>query len=167
MVYFISDGVFTKIGSTKNVNNRLIELQAGNVRKLSVLRTIEGGIDTERSVQKYFDKYLSRGDWYEIPIPEIISFVYNFNQNSKYSLHLNLLSQIKLTEFDLIDYKVWEYIVGLRKVKFRLTFIEVSMICSRRSYFKTKKKLIKLKLIIKADGKNTYRINTKYIKKRV
>ena len=39
MVYFITDGEYFKIGSSRNHEKRLLELQAGNPIKLSIFKT--------------------------------------------------------------------------------------------------------------------------------
>ena len=88
-----------------------------------------------------------------------------------YFKHSSLLTDIKLNEFGLVDYRVWESI--LTKVKSSHNAVEsggVFMrfklfedICSERSYFSTKKKLLDLKLIGKTPFKDYYILNPLYV----
>lgn len=70
-VYFISDGVFIKIGKGANPRKRLLELQTGNARKLNLLYLIPCKNDTaafrvERMLHENFEKYRLSGEWFEI-----------------------------------------------------------------------------------------------------
>lgn len=68
-VYFITTQSHTgiKIGFSKNVKNRLKQLQTANSEKLEVLYIIENAtMDTERFYHKYFSEvYNIKGEWYD------------------------------------------------------------------------------------------------------
>lgn len=72
MIYFISDGEYTKIGFVEgnDVQRRLAELQVGNARELTVLATINGGREEERIIHAVLDKLRIRGEWFRLSIPD-------------------------------------------------------------------------------------------------
>jgi hypothetical protein len=71
MVYLISDGRFTKVGSTYNLPKRLSSLQLANSDTLKVVGTIycQDPNWLERHIHKDLDskKLGIRGEWYNIP----------------------------------------------------------------------------------------------------
>lgn len=67
MVYFITDGIFTKIGVTQHIEARLVELQVGNARTLSVIRVFPGEFELERKAHSLFKPYRVKGEWFDIP----------------------------------------------------------------------------------------------------
>ncbi len=71
MVYLISDGRFTKVGSTYNLPKRLTTLQLANSDTLKVVGTIycQDPNWLERHIHKDLDskKMGIRGEWYNIP----------------------------------------------------------------------------------------------------
>jgi hypothetical protein len=71
IVYFITDGTFTKIGVTTDVDKRLKQLQTGNPNKLSVLLIIEGDYTIESLLHSHFYNYKKSGEWFEIPMEMI------------------------------------------------------------------------------------------------
>jgi biotin operon repressor len=66
MVYFITDGTFTKIGKADDVNKRLRELQTGNAKKLSMKLSIEGDEIEEKKLHKIFHRRRMVGEWFII-----------------------------------------------------------------------------------------------------
>ena len=73
MVYFITDGMFTKIGKAEDVNKRLRELQTGNAKKLSIKLCIEGDEVEEKKLHRIFERRRMVGEWF------IIDFDYDKN----------------------------------------------------------------------------------------
>jgi len=65
MIYFIKVDEYVKIGFTKNVNQRIKNLQTGNHRKLELLCEIEGGYYLEKQYHDYFQQYRQQGEWFE------------------------------------------------------------------------------------------------------
>jgi hypothetical protein len=67
-VYFITDGEFVKIGQAKEVHKRLVNLQVGNVKKLTLLKIIPTftPLSTERHFHELFSMKLVTGEWYDI-----------------------------------------------------------------------------------------------------
>lgn len=75
MVYFISDGDYTKIGFTSisDITVRLRNLQTSNPRELKVLWIIpEGSLELEKFIQEKFSSYRVFGEWFNIPRTELI-----------------------------------------------------------------------------------------------
>lgn len=81
MIYFIRAGAEgdVKIGTAANVSARLKEFQVGQARILTVIRTIEGGRETERWLHKHYAARHVRGEWFRfsdtmltiVPPPEL------------------------------------------------------------------------------------------------
>lgn len=67
MVYFISDGTFTKIGKADEPNRRLKKLQTGNVKELKLINLIEGDYEIESKLHEIFHRYRVRGEWFNLP----------------------------------------------------------------------------------------------------
>lgn len=101
-----------------------------------------------------------------------VSFNY-YKSLRGYFRHSIMLTDIKLQDFGLIDYRVWEWIlcnvksgrVPSESGGVILRYEKVKDLCSKRSYFKTKKKLIDLKLIIATPYKDYYVLNPEFIVK--
>jgi hypothetical protein len=66
LVYFIQRGTDgpIKIGSTLNLEGRLVQLQSSNAEKLHVLATSQGGRRLERELHKRFAKNRLVGEWF-------------------------------------------------------------------------------------------------------
>ena len=61
-----------KIGFTRNLAQRLADLQIGNPDVLVVYKTIENvTVKTEHRLHRYFEKYHIRGEWYSVT-PDMI-----------------------------------------------------------------------------------------------
>lgn len=72
-VYFITDGIFTKIGKADSPSKRLSEIQVGNPRPLSIVATLNGDPRLERALQRHFascGRHV-RGEWFRIEIWEL------------------------------------------------------------------------------------------------
>jgi len=65
-VYFISDGLGTKIGTSTDVEQRLRALQTANPRKLTLLGVLPGGKNLEKQLHKHFAHKRTRGEWFEL-----------------------------------------------------------------------------------------------------
>lgn len=88
-----------------------------------------------------------------------------------YFKHANILTDIKQQEFGLVDYRMWERI--LTKVKSSHNPVEsggVFMrydlfkdVCSRRSFFSSKKKFLDLELLIETPYKDYFLLNPLYV----
>lgn len=68
MVYFIGclENKVVKIGYSKNVENRLTQLQTGYPTKLSVFKVLDGDTDDEKFYHEYFSSYRIGGEWFEL-----------------------------------------------------------------------------------------------------
>jgi hypothetical protein len=68
MIYFIGDGHgHVKIGfSSCDSNLRLIQLQAGNPHKLTILASHDGDVIDERSIHRKFSRSRIRGEWFKL-----------------------------------------------------------------------------------------------------
>lgn len=67
MVYFITDGLFTKIGTTTDVDRRLSNLQTANARELKVALVFEGGLELEKELHSMMSKVKVRNsEWFRV-----------------------------------------------------------------------------------------------------
>ena len=99
-----------------------------------------------------------------------VSFAY-YKSLRGYFKHSILLTDIKQQDFGIIDYKIWERI--LTKIKssrnpvesggIYLNYKDYSDFCSERSYYKTRRKLLDLDLLLKTPFKGYYILNPVYI----
>lgn len=99
-----------------------------------------------------------------------VSFSY-YKSLRGYFKHSIILTDIKQKEFGIIDYKIWERI--LTKIRsgrnpaesggLFMKFEDYSDFCSERSYYKTRKKLLDLDLLVKTPFKNYLILNPRYI----
>ena len=69
--YFVTDGQFVKIGVSEGINRRMVEIQTGNPREISLiglfeLKTFHQALAAEHDLHKHFDKYHLRGEWFDI-----------------------------------------------------------------------------------------------------
>lgn len=67
MIYFITNGKNTKVGQTTDSENTLKRLQEGSDKALTLVNTLEGGIELETKCHFLFNAYRILGDWYELP----------------------------------------------------------------------------------------------------
>lgn len=88
-----------------------------------------------------------------------------------YFKHSTILTDIKQQEFGIVDYRMWERILTKVKsshnpVESGGVFMKYSVfedICSERSFYSSKKKMLELELIIKTPFKNYYILNPLYV----
>lgn len=68
MIYIVFDELSNavKIGTAKNVEIRVGELQIGNPRRLQLLASFEGGRAGERFLHELLDKYRLGGEWFDV-----------------------------------------------------------------------------------------------------
>lgn len=75
-VYFITDGEFIKIGISKSIQERLLNLQTSNAKPLFLLRSIECdsskyASNLERALHKHFQESRLCGEWFRLNWQEI------------------------------------------------------------------------------------------------
>jgi hypothetical protein len=63
MIYFITDGIFTKIGTTNCVERRISDFQVGNARELKCLAVVDGGAKEEWRIHRALSNR-KRGEWF-------------------------------------------------------------------------------------------------------
>jgi hypothetical protein len=107
MVYFITDGTFTKIGKADDVNKRLRELQTGNPKKLSVKLCIEGDEVEEKKLHKIFHRRRMVGEWF------IIDFDYD-KEFIQEIIDIKFSNKIKLNNEYLKDF-IRELVINKQK----------------------------------------------------
>lgn len=89
MIYVITDGYENyKIGTTKNIKQRVNSLRTGNAAKLTVLFTFEGDSKTEKAIHKELKAYRKSGEW----------FSYRQNDDEKFDFKLG--NFLKFLEMD-------------------------------------------------------------------
>ena len=69
-VYVITDGKFTKIGVSQNVEKRLKALQTSNASKLSIcgyveMNSVMQAYAVEKEVHRVYNKYRVKGEWFK------------------------------------------------------------------------------------------------------
>jgi DNA-binding XRE family transcriptional regulator len=65
MIYLISySDQYLKIGYTKNINKRLIQLQTSSPVKLEVLHLIDGNVTLEKELHLLFKDLRTQGEWF-------------------------------------------------------------------------------------------------------
>jgi DNA-binding XRE family transcriptional regulator len=65
MIYLVAHlDQFVKIGFTKNINKRLIQLQISSPVKLEVLHLIEGNVSLEKELHQKFKDFRVSGEWF-------------------------------------------------------------------------------------------------------
>jgi hypothetical protein len=71
-VYFATDGVYIKIGFSKNPKKRLITLNIGNSQQLYLLGYIDGDMNLEKQLHSKFK--LVHGEWFE-PTEDLLLYI--------------------------------------------------------------------------------------------
>lgn len=99
-----------------------------------------------------------------------VSFAY-YKSLRGYFKHSIILTDIKQQDFGIVDYKMWERI--LTKIKsgknpvesggIHLKYSDYSDFCAERSYYKSRKKLLELDLLLRTPFKGYYILNPIYI----
>jgi len=101
IIYLVSDGEFTKIGGTSyNLHKRLLELQTGNAKKLSILGSYPTlyMLQSERLVQNKYKSNNILNEWFSLDSSEISNIL---NKKEVYSnistpFELSLQSMINI-----------------------------------------------------------------------
>lgn len=95
MVYFISDGTYTKIGKSKNPLNRIKDLQTSNPNKLSFSYLFDVKDKYEQVLHKLFKQFKtnSNNEWFDLREVNIESIILGSLKNIPQFL------DIKLAEF--------------------------------------------------------------------
>jgi len=71
MIYFITDGTYTKVGYSSDIQKRLSTLQVGNARELRINHSCEGSRYREDFIQQRLKDKRVRGEWYDITDEDI------------------------------------------------------------------------------------------------
>lgn len=79
MVYFITDGEYTKIGRGKHIRPIINRINTSNPRKISLVALVEGHLDVQKKLHKEFQRQKVHGEWYEISIKQIFEVLHKFN----------------------------------------------------------------------------------------
>lgn len=99
-----------------------------------------------------------------------VSFNY-YKSLRGYFKHSIILTDIKQQEFGIVDYRIWDRILtGIKSGRnpvesggLYLRYKDYTDICSKRSYYKTRKKYLELSLILKTPFKDYYILNPAFI----
>lgn len=77
MIYFITDGRYTKIGKADDPEKRLKELQTGNPFPLTLIKSIDGSFEEESNIHKSLSIYRMNGEWFDFNCfdDEVIEFL--------------------------------------------------------------------------------------------
>jgi len=75
-VYAVRQGNYIKIGLSRNVANRLRELQTSSPEPLHLVGTFAGGRRLERLLHQRFADHRVRGEWFSLRIlPELLDML--------------------------------------------------------------------------------------------
>src|SRR5690554_1119401 len=68
MIYFITDGIYTKIGKSKDPYKRLKNLQTSNAKNLRFIYIFDIDDIYERKIHKLFKKYKTNtnNEWFDL-----------------------------------------------------------------------------------------------------
>ena len=99
-----------------------------------------------------------------------VSFSY-YQSLRGYFKHSIMLTDIKLHDFGIVDFKIWEWILSNIKssrnpvesggLYFR--YDKVKHLCKERSYYNTKKLFLSLNLLIETPFKDYFILNPMYV----
>ena len=158
MVYFISNGSGVKIGFSDNVDRRISEFQTGNDFELVLFGLMKGDMVLEKKAHSYFKEKKILGEWYDITQKEIcLFFIWNDFDIS------NILTKIKVANFTLIDYVLWDIIYLNKGSEFTMPYSKFENMFSERAFYKSKKKLLQLNMIKNIEASKKYTISGAYI----
>lgn len=62
------DRRFVKIGYTRDLQKRLVQVQHSCPFTLGILWQVEGGVDLETALHRRFKGYRRQGEWFEFPV---------------------------------------------------------------------------------------------------
>lgn len=88
IVYFLHAGKsnLIKIGFTKNLKERLAKLATGSPEPLTLLKTIQGTIQSEVALLAIFNSFRKHGEWFEMSA-ELINFIHSLQEDQIYLPH--------------------------------------------------------------------------------
>lgn len=80
-IYLLTNGNHYKIGFTKNINNRIKQLQTGSSTKIELLYFYKSDkfySQIEKALHRTYNIYqTSDNEWFDLPINEILNFKEN------------------------------------------------------------------------------------------
>lgn len=135
-IYLITDGIFTKIGGTTyDVKKRLLELQTGNAKKLSILGyyKCEYLNITEKLIHNEYQNKNKLNEWFKLNYRDCESilknkFTFTVSENIKILSHISMINiiyeQIKILK-DYNDFKIKKYKRSLNKFTIDKSFIKI------------------------------------------
>jgi hypothetical protein len=123
MIYFISNGTYTKIGKADDPYKRIKELQTGCPETLEIKLIIEGDEEKERVLHKALNKYRIRGEWFHL------NFEYNENLIKEIIYFHKKLNKTKPKRV-LANTRIKSFIDNFKNEKIFLTMNVVSDGCS-------------------------------------
>lgn len=89
MIYFITDGKYVRIGWSRLPEKRLLELQEGNPRKLTLWRTVPSKIGEDIALRKALGNYQVLDRWYRFaPVKRLMA---NKRERRNYRIRLATL----------------------------------------------------------------------------
>jgi hypothetical protein len=99
-IYLVTDGNFTKIGGTSyDVKKRLLELQTGNAKRLSILGyyKCEYLNITEKIIQNQFKDKNELNEWFRLDVNDCASilknqFTFSLNEKIKTLSHISIIN---------------------------------------------------------------------------
>lgn len=73
-VYFISNGEFTKIGTARNVQDRMKSLQTGSPTQLYLMASFftDSPRQLEKEIHRMLNCYLVGGEWFDIQKDDLV-----------------------------------------------------------------------------------------------
>jgi hypothetical protein len=127
-----------------------------------------GKLDIYETVTEYVERYYR--DVERNTEINGISFSY-YKSLRGYFKHSSLLTSLKESEFGLVDYKVWERVLtNIKSTKLPslsgglfFRYADYSDLCSRRAWYDSKSKFVRLNLLIDTPYKDFYILNPVYI----
>jgi hypothetical protein len=109
MVYFISDGTYTKIGKSKNPLTRIKDLQTSNANKLSFVYLFDVHDKYEKTLHKLFKDYKtnSNNEWFDLRTVDVSKIILG-NLNSIPKFVDIKLAEFKSNQFNLKSTEVFK-----------------------------------------------------------
>lgn len=96
MIYFITDGLFVKVGTAKDVPHRLTELQCGNPRRLLVLATCDGDAKLERALHGAIAAKMDGGQEWFFPRPPLLALIARVQARGRAAIERRLAARKRL-----------------------------------------------------------------------
>ena len=127
MLYVITDGDFCKIGITRNVEQRLNNLQTANPKRIRVAKAWLYGDWAETMIHEQLrgSRGSSRNEWFCISPQECISFIDKFLlDNCLTEYHQNIANNNSKKDFDFIN-KESKIDIDPRKLNLSIPIVKV------------------------------------------